>query len=98
MHIGETHVHAEFTYNLDGNILEQVDEEKDIGDIIDSELRFNKHIPEKVKKANPIFVLIRRIFKHLDERTFIKLYKTLVRTHLDCAKISIVFLPKKKTC
>jgi hypothetical protein len=74
--------------------LEQVHEEKDIGVIIDDELKFDKHISEKVKKANSTFALIRRIFKHLDERTFITMYKTLVRTHLDYARA--VWFPYRK--
>jgi hypothetical protein len=84
MHIGKKQmIDGEFTYNLEGNILEQVHEEKDIRVVINDELIYDKHIPEKVKKANS--ALIRRIFKHLDERTFITMYKTLVRTHLDYA-------------
>ena len=61
--------------------------------IIDDQLNFDKHISEKVKKAISISALIRRIFQHLDEKSFIPLYKTLVRTHLDYA--SSVWHPYK---
>ena len=44
-----------------------------------------------IRKKNTV---IRRIFKHLDERTFITMYKTLVRTHLDYA--SSVWFPYRK--
>ena len=40
---------------------------------------------EKVKKANNIMGLIRRTFVHLDEGTFSKLFKALVRPHLEYA-------------
>ena len=68
-----------------GKDLEQVESEKDIGVIVDSELSFDRHISEKVKKATSMFAVIRRIFHHLNEETLIPLYKSLVRTHLDYA-------------
>ena len=52
---------------------------------MDSELSFDRHISEKVKKATSMFAVIRRIFHHLNEETFVPLYKSLVRTHLDYA-------------
>ena len=93
MHIGRKDPDPEFKFKLLGNSLEKVDQEKDIGVIIDDQLNFDKHISEKVKKATSISALIRRIFQHLDEKSFIPLYKTLVRTHLDYA--SSVWHPYK---
>ncbi len=72
-------------YSLQGRSLETIHEEKDIGVMIDDNLEFEKHICEKVQKANQMFGLIRRTFEHLDATTFIPLYKSLVRTHLDGA-------------
>lgn len=92
MHIGKKSS-QEVSYKLLGEYLERVQEEKDIGVIIDENLTFEKHICEKVKKANSTFAMIRRIFQHLDENTFIPLYKSLVRTHLDYA--SSVWFPYK---
>ncbi|XP_033749312.1 uncharacterized protein LOC117334001 [Pecten maximus] len=40
---------------------------------------------EKVKKANSMFALIRRTFQFMDTRSFIPLYKCLVRSQLDYA-------------
>ena len=65
--------------------------EKDIGVYMDKDLSFEKHICEKVKKANSMFAIIRRSFQHLDHKTFLPLYKSLVRTHLDYA--SAVYSP-----
>jgi len=69
---------------LDQNIT-KINEEKDIGVAIDSELSFKKHICEKVIKANSVFAVIRRTFKYLNAETFLPIYKTLVRTHLEYA-------------
>jgi hypothetical protein len=70
-----------------------VNEEKDIGVTIDLELSFDKHISEKVKKANSMCYIIRRSFQYLDHSTFLPLYKSLVRVHLDYA--SSVWAPYK---
>ena len=72
-------------YDLGNTNLEHINSEKDIGVIIDSQLKFEEHIGVKVKKANQMFAVIRRTFQHLDEKQFLPLYKALVRSHLDYA-------------
>ena len=71
------------SYKMETTELRQVRQEKDIGVIVDDELKFENHMQEKVKKANNIVGLIRRTFVHLDEGTFSKLFKALVRPHLE---------------
>ena len=93
MHIGKHNTQTDNTYKLKTTELQRAEEEKDIGVIIDSELSFEKHISEKVNKANSMFALLRRSFKYLDTKTFVPLYKTMVRTHLDYA--SSVWYPYK---
>ena len=44
---------------MDGAVLEHVFEEKDLGIIIDSQLKFDEHISTKVKKAKKKFHLLR---------------------------------------
>ena len=58
-------------------------EEKDLGVIFDDTLKFDKHINAAVKKANSMLGLIKRNFKYIDEDIFLKLYKALVRPHLE---------------
>ncbi|KAJ8045128.1 hypothetical protein HOLleu_08066 [Holothuria leucospilota] len=48
--------------------------EEDIGVITDNRLSFNKHITEKVNKANSVMGLKRRSFTYLDHSTFMLLY------------------------
>ena len=81
-------------YNLLGQEISKVKDVKDIGVVIDEELSFDKHICEKVNKANSIFAVLRRTFRNLNANIFLLLYKTLVRTHLDYA--SSVWAPNKK--
>ena len=60
--------------------------EKDLGILVDKELNFEDHIMDKIKKANKILGLIRRSFIHLDQKSFLILYKTLVRSQLEYAQ------------
>jgi hypothetical protein len=65
--------------------LEKVDQEKDLGVIIDNQIKFSTHIAEAVNKANRTLGCLRHTFKHLDPDTFLMLYKALVRPHLEYA-------------
>ena len=58
-------------------------EQKNIGVILDAELKFDEHILVKVKKANETVGFIRRIFSYLDGPLFKKLFTTLERSHLE---------------
>ena len=72
-------------YRLGDNILDVVDNERDLGVYVDQDLTFEHHLAVKVKKANQIIGIIRRSFHFLDEETFIMLYKSMVRPHLEYA-------------
>ena len=73
------------TYKMKDNTLKQVKQEKDIGVIVDEQLKFESHIYEKINKANSMMGLICRSFIHMDEDMFKKLFKALVRPHLEYA-------------
>ena len=57
--------------------------EKDLGITIDTKLKFDTHISIKVNTANKIMGIIRRSFTHLDKEIFARLFKALVRPHLE---------------
>ena len=76
-----------FRYKISQQELEHVFEEKDLGILIDSNLRFDEHISSKVNKANAIMGLIRRTFTFLDCKLFKKLYTTFVRPHLEYGQV-----------
>ena len=56
---------------------------KDLGVIFLENLKFDLHISFVVNKANRILGLIKRSFVFMDKSTFLCLYKSLVRSHLD---------------
>jgi ribonuclease P/MRP protein subunit RPP40 len=75
----------EYRLKEGGNHLEYSEFEKDIGVTIDDKLNFERHICEKVSKANSIMGLIRRTMEYMDDKTFKLLYTALVRPHIEYA-------------
>ena len=73
-------------YEIAGSVLEHVDQEKDLGVIIDCELNFEEHIYTKIKKANSIVGLINRSFDFLSPEMLRTLFMTFVRHHLEYAQ------------
>ena len=67
-------------------ILESTSMEKDLGVLVDNELRFTKHIVAQVNKANKILGLIRRSYEYIDYTTMKQLFIALVRPHLEFAQ------------
>ncbi len=55
--------------------------------IFDESLNFRDHMSQKINKANKIVGIIRRSFRYLDNKIFLKLYKALVRPHLEFANV-----------
>ena len=65
--------------------LESVEAEKDLGVLIDTELKFSKHVESQVNKANRILGLIRRSYEYIDMEAMRLLFCALVRPHLEFA-------------
>ena len=74
-----------YQYQMHGNILSHSETEKDLGVEVDRQLRFTEHIYNKAKKANSIVAVIRRSFRNLNKETLPKLFKGIVRPHLEYA-------------
>ena len=53
---------------------------------IDSKLKFDEHISNKVNKANAMVALIRCSFSYLEGELFKKLFTSFVRPHLEYAQ------------
>ena len=56
---------------------------KDLGVVIDSELSYSRHIYDKINLAYRMLGIINRNFNSLDTFSFIMLYKSLIRSHLE---------------
>ena len=96
IHVHNRKMNYNEAYKMETTELRQVRQEKDIGDKVDNQLKFENHIQEKVKKANNIMGLVRRTYVHLDETKFSKLFEAPVRHHLEYAtKMYPKYVPNK---
>ena len=71
------------SYNLNGAMLEEVDEERDLGITIDSKLKFHQQTASAVSKASQMLAVMRRSFANLDELILPLLFKAMVRPTLE---------------
>lgn len=87
MHIGKEEGDEYFIKSKEGKIqkIDKVNEETDLGVTFDKDLKFSKHIGDKVKKANRNLGLICKTFSYMTVQMFLMLYKSLVRPHLEYA-------------
>ena len=62
------------------------DTEKDLGVLVDNELKFSRHVEAQVCKVNRILGLIRS-YQILDIETMRLLFTALVQTHLEFGNV-----------
>ena len=74
--------------------LERVETITDLGVNLDTKLSFSDHIQAKINKAYSMIGLIKRNFSSLSVSSFVMLYKSMVRSHLDYC--NSVWAPYKK--
>ena len=77
-------------YYMDSNLTEElktIESEKDVGVTFSTDLKFNLHINNVIKKSNQLTGLIKRSFTYIDKEMLLKLYKSMVRPHLEYANV-----------
>jgi hypothetical protein len=85
-------------YFMNGKMLNSVCEEKDLGVLITNKLSFSKHIAKAAAKANSVLGMIRRAFTYIDKESFLVLYKSYVRPHLEyCVQVWSPYLEKDRS-
>ena len=70
-------------YFMEGNEIQSVTEEKDLGVLVDDKLKFSKQIAAAAASANRKLGLLRHTFKYWTEESLATLYKVFVRPHLE---------------
>ena len=80
---------------MEGTDIEKVREEKDLGVIIDAELKFHSQCSVVVNKANRLLGLIKKSFLNITTDMFTSLYKALVRPVLEYG--NLIWGPHYKT-
>ena len=81
MHIGKHN--PRFKYTMANTQLETVDEEKDLGVLISEDLKPSAHCIHSYSKANRMLGLINRTISIKQPSVLLRLYKSLVRPHLE---------------
>jgi ribonuclease P/MRP protein subunit RPP40 len=74
-------------YVMNGNPLTKTSAEKDLGVMVDEDLKFHVHTAKVVSKAFQILAVVNKSFVNLDAFTLPLLYKTLVRPHLEYGNV-----------
>ena len=75
----------DYNYYINNVELENFKAIEDLGVTYNSDLKFKTHINEKINKAYSVLGIIKRNFKFLEKDTFLLIYKSLVRSHLEYA-------------
>ena len=81
MHVGASN--PRYSYSMQGHVLEETAEEKDLGLTMDDQLQFHSQTCSVVTRALRTLGMIKRAFANLDEVTLPLLYKTMVRPILE---------------
>ena len=81
MRVGRTDLPLNYTMN--GVVLEQSEEEKDIGVVVQANLKPTKQCARAAQRANNVLSQVTRSFHYRDKRTFLQIYKQYVRPHLE---------------
>jgi len=72
-------------YMLDGEKLNVVSHQKDLGIVVDHRLKFHQHTASVASKANRVLGIICKSFECLDVDSLPRLYKALVRPIIEYA-------------
>ena len=73
----------------------KMSEQKHLGLVLDSKLSFEKHLNEKIIKANKNLGIIKHLSRFLPLRILDQMFKLLVRSYLDYCDI-IYHVPSKQ--
>ena len=81
MHVGRNNIRADYT--MGGVKLQKVSEEKDLGVVISSDLKPSRQCQVAYNKATKISALIRRTIVNRSPYIMTKLFKAIVRPHVE---------------
>ena len=83
LHFGNNNEKRDYTMN--DHRLKEVRFERDLGVIVDDELKFHTYTATATKKANQNLGVIKKSYQTRDAVTISTLYKAMVRPHLEYA-------------
>jgi len=96
MHVGHSY---QTTYLMENSgspkILQQTEEEKDIGAYNTSDLKPSTQYNQAANKAKSVLQMVNRAFARLDKDDFLIIYKSFIRPHLDYCPELKATLPER---
>ena len=72
---------------FNNNNITRCSHQKHLGVVLDSNLNFNTHIDQKIKKYNKMIGLMRRLSVNLSRNALLTIYKSFIRPHVDYCDI-----------
>ena len=66
-------------------LLKKIESIKDLGVTFDNRLKFDDHINNKISTAYQMLRIVKRNFIYLTLDSFVILYKSMIRSHLECS-------------
>ena len=81
MHCGRKN--KEYEYSLDGKALSKVAVEKDLGILISKDLKVSHQCLSAYNEANKVLGIINRTIAYKDKDVMRRLYKSIVRPHVE---------------
>ena len=85
MHISLRNTNPRFDYTLNNINLEETTIEKDLGIYVSEDWKSSAHTARVANKANSVLGRIRRTFTFMNKTIFMKVYPSMVRSHLEYA-------------
>jgi hypothetical protein len=87
MHLGSKKIHQDHSYSFEigeySYVLENTENERDLGILMQNNLKWDSQINNVVTKANVVLGKLKNAFKNWDTKTFKILYNTYVRPILE---------------
>ena len=101
MHIGYSN--QGFDYRMEGHQLERIEEEKDLGVWITSNMKSSLQCSKAAAKAMAVLAQVRKAFQYMDYESFNIIYRVYVRPHLEYCVQGVperltIFLAMGRTC
>ena len=84
MHLGPVNFHS--PYFLNGMELAEVSQERDLGIVVDRDLKFHQQTAAVISKGSQMLAVVKRTFAH-STSTLPLIYKALVRPHLEYCNV-----------
>ena len=59
--------------------------------VVDSNLNFNTHVAQKIKKCNKLIGLMKRLLINLPRNALLTIYKSFIRPHLEVYEDILIY-------